>query len=154
MADDLDFLTRDLLERLRKEQKKPDTTPPAKLAEGVEGVYAKLAPVLREAVRDLAATDAVTVDFIVGRPLGKSRVLSSEIVAALRRYPRAPADMPPRLRALIADIQSPTSLVSRVIEIRSAIQETSRLQKSARETLTALLEWVQAYRKDAGWMVI
>jgi hypothetical protein len=157
MADVLDSLSRELLERLTVEEARPGTTPSTHLVGGIVKAGAKLEALLRETVKRVAAADGVAPESLLtpvgGRPLTLHKAMAGPLAYGLKNHfgSRGARPLVPTLQSIVDDLRAHDSRILGFIKMRNEVAKEGREPRDAHVATKRLHALLSAFRKDAGW---
>ncbi len=159
MTDDIERLSRELVDRLTTEQARPNTTPGTHLVGGVVKSCLKLEQLLKALVVAAAEADGVDPNlFLVLRARdGKAPRLSRATAGHLwhslkaRARDRSMRPLPRHWKPLLRDLTARHSRIMEFVALRNEIAHEGGEPRNAEAAMTAVLKLVIEFRRVAGW---
>lgn len=157
MADSIESLSMELLERLSTEERRPSTTPSTQLVGGLVKSGAKLEALLRAIVQVVADADGVDPVALLaptgGRPLTLRKAMAGPLAHGLKAHlgSRRAGPLPEMLRPILDDLTGRDSRILEFLKRRNETAKEGREPKLAQPAVRRLRELVAMFRRNAGW---
>lgn len=157
-SDELERVSKELLERLSKEEARPPSTPKTSLVGGVVTACRLLESLLRETVRSVAADEGChSGDILVpphlqrSRPPGIDRASAGKLAHALRLF-RSSRNHSKVVALVLSDVRARKSAIQDFIDVRNLVAKQGADPALLVGPTRALKAWVLRFRKNSGWV--
>jgi hypothetical protein len=156
MADALESLSRELLERLTVEEARTGETPATHLVGGLVKAGVKLEALLREVVRQVAAAEGIAPEALLtptgGRPLTLRKAMAGPLAYGLKEHFAVKRTIQvPAAKPIVDDLCARDSCVLGFIKMRNEVAKEGREPRDGRLATKRLQQLLLALRRDAGW---
>jgi|SRR5687768_12810347 len=155
---EFEMLSRELLERLSKEETRPLATPKTTLVGGVVTACRLLESMLREAVRAVAVNEGCEPGDILisphqrrGRRRGIDRASAGTLAHALRLF-RSSRRHPRVVASIVSDLRAQKSVILAFIDVRNLVAKQGQDPALLVDPTRNLKRWVIRFRKSSGWV--
>lgn len=153
----LESSSRELLERLSKEDERPVATAGTHLVGGLVKCGAKLEALLRVVVQTVADADGLDAESLVaaagGRPLTLRKAMAGPLAHGLKAYlaTRRGRPLPLEVKPILDDLARRDSRILEFITLRNEIAKEGGEPQNAKVAMRKLRDLVATLREKAGW---
>lgn len=157
MAQSLEALSLELIERLTTEQERPQGTAGTHLVGGIVKAGAKLEALLRAMVVAVAEADGVDPSELLAATGGRAppvrRAMAGPLACGLkqRALSRPAGTLPAAFKPVLDDLRSRDSRILAFIALRNEIAKEGREPRDGKRAILRLRELMVTFRKHAGW---
>ncbi len=141
--------------RLTTETQRPPETPGTHLLGGVAKIGSALEKFLRAVMEEVAIEARVNAaDYMPtfnGRRQSTKRATMGQSISAIRTIGSAIPRPTGRVRAIVAELQRPSSILSQSLALRNTAAHEGDVLPDLRKIVEALRVLVQDHRREQGW---